>query len=141
MINARVLMRLSPGARDVHNSAVSEATRLGHESVDTVHILLGIIGCYGTLPAFRFARQGISLGAARMQVEELVPQGAPGTVPSTLTPKAKTVYSRAFARADADNLRNVTIMGVLRALLGLQDEKVMVVLRQLNCDPDQLLKA
>ena len=84
--------RFSDRARRVIVLAQEEARMLNHNYIGTEHILLGLIHDGEGVAAAALESLGVSIGAARAQVEEIIGQGqaAPtGHIP--FTPRAKKV--------------------------------------------------
>jgi ATP-dependent Clp protease ATP-binding subunit ClpC len=95
-----VFERFSDRARRVVVLAQEEARMLNHNSIGTEHVLLGLIHEGEGVAAKALELLGVSLDAARLQVEELIGQGrqAPtGTIP--FTPRAKKVLELALREA------------------------------------------
>ena len=63
--------------------AAAEADRLGHNYIGSEHLLLGILREERSVAASILMEQGMSLDAAREEVEQLVKQKS--TLPSTMT--------------------------------------------------------
>jgi len=80
--------------------AQEEARRLGHAYVGTEQILLGLIGEKTSAAAKVLAEQGVTLQAARQEVEKIIGRGA-GFVPTQIpfTPLAKQVFHSALEAA------------------------------------------
>jgi len=87
-----MLERFTDRARRVVKLAEEEARRLDHNYIGTEHILLGLIREGEGVAAKALESLGISLDAARQQVEEIIGQGQ--QVPSEVipfTPRSKKV--------------------------------------------------
>src|SRR5215472_10682565 len=94
--------RFSQRARRVVVLAQEEARILNHNYIGTEHILLGLIREGEGLAARALESLGISLGAVRQQVEQIIGRGqqAPsGHVP--FTPRAKKVLELSLREAKA----------------------------------------
>jgi bifunctional DNase/RNase len=89
---AKMLERFTDRARIVVVLAQEEARMLNHSYVGTEHILLGLIQQGEGIAVRALESLGISLGAVRQQVEEIVGRGdhAPSG-PISFTPRAKKV--------------------------------------------------
>jgi ATP-dependent Clp protease ATP-binding subunit ClpC len=100
--------------------AQEEARRLGHNLVGTEQILLGLIGEGTGVAANVLKDLGITLPAARTEVEKIIGRGnrsVPGEIP--FTPKVRRVFEQAFT--EARTLRHEYI-GPEHLLLGLLRE-------------------
>lgn len=69
--------RFTDGARRVVVLAQEEARLLNHDYIGTEHLLLGLIREGDGLAAKALQASGMSLGAVRRQVEEIVGRGQP----------------------------------------------------------------
>lgn len=100
--------------------AQEEARRLGHNLVGTEQILLGLIGEGTGVAANVLKDLGITLPAARTEVEKIIGRGN-RSVPSEIpfTPKVRRVFEQAFT--EARTLRHEYI-GPEHLLLGLLRE-------------------
>src|SRR4029079_19685836 len=101
-------------ARRVVVLAQEEARMLSHNYIGTEHILLGLIHEGDGIGAKALARLGVSLAAARAQVEEIIGQGqqAPsGHLP--FTPRAKKVLELAFLEALQLRLKHIASDDIL----------------------------
>ena len=138
--------RFTDRARRVVVVAQDESRSLGHDYIGTEHILLGLIREGEGVAAQALASLGVSLEAARQQVEEIAGRGSrqvPGHIP--FTPRAKKALE--LSLREAMHLgRNY--IGTEHILLGLiregenegegEGEGVAVqVLTRLGADPDR----
>jgi ATP-dependent Clp protease ATP-binding subunit ClpC len=92
--------RFTDRARRVLVLAQEEARLLNHSFMGTEHILLGLIGEEKGVAAVALERCGISLEAARNQVEEIVgssPDRLEGS--SQFTPRAKKLLELSLREA------------------------------------------
>ena len=92
--------RFTDQARRVVVVAQEESRKLGHDYIGTEHILLGILGAGESVAVQALASLGVSLEAARQQVEEIVGRGshqASGHIP--FTPRAKKVLELSLREA------------------------------------------
>jgi ATP-dependent Clp protease ATP-binding subunit ClpC len=115
-----VFERFTDRARRVVVLAQEEARMLNHNYLGTEHLLLGLVHEGEGVAARALESLGISLGAVRQQVEEIIGQGqqAPaGHVP--FTPRAKKVIE--LARREASDLGH-NYVGTEHLLLGLVRE-------------------
>jgi hypothetical protein len=92
--------RFTERARNVVRVAQEEARRLGHASVGTEHLLLGLLAEPDGIGARALVALGISLEAVRAQVEEIVGQGE-GTPAGHLPfrPRSKKVLELSLREA------------------------------------------
>lgn len=100
--------------------AQEEARRLGHNLVGTEQILLGLIGEGTGTAAKVLSDMGVTLAAARTEVEKIIGRGnrfVPAEIP--FTPKVKRVFEQAFEEARALGNRYI---GPEHLLLGLLRE-------------------
>ena len=131
--------RFTDRARRVVVLAQEEARLLVHNYIGTEHLLLGLIHEDEGVAARALESLGISLGAVRAQVEEMIGRGgqAPyGHIP--FTPRAKKVLE--LALREALQLGHSSI-GTEHILLGLIREGEGVaaqVLVKLGADPVQV---
>jgi ATP-dependent Clp protease ATP-binding subunit ClpC len=92
--------RFSEGARRAVVLAQDEARRLNHDYIGTEHILLGLLHDSESVAARALEALGITLEAARQQVEEIIGRGT--KVPSghiPFTPRAKKVLELSLREA------------------------------------------
>ena len=109
--------RFTDRARRVVVLAQEEARRLNHNYIGTQHVLLGLIHDDEGIAAKALGLLGISLGAVRQQVEEIIGRGqqAPsGHIP--FTPRAKEVLELSLREA---LLLGHNYIGTEHILLGL----------------------
>jgi ATP-dependent Clp protease ATP-binding subunit ClpA len=131
--------RFTDRARRAVVLAQEEARLLGHDRLGTEHLLLGLVHEGEGVAARALAVLGISLQAARAQVEEIIGQGraAPtGRLPFTPPAKQTLELSLREARALGHNY-----IGTEHLLLGLlrEDRGVAAqVLRRLDADHAQI---
>ncbi len=112
--------RFTDRARRVVVLAQEEARMLNHNYIGTEHLLLGLVHEGEGVAAKVLESLGISLGAVRQQVEEIIGQGqqAPaGHFP--FTPRAKKVIE--LAQREANDLGH-NYIGTEHLLLGLVRE-------------------
>jgi ATP-dependent Clp protease ATP-binding subunit ClpC len=115
-----VFERFTDRARRVVVLAQEEARMLNHNYLGTEHLLLGLVHEGEGVAARALESLGISLGAVRQQVQEIIGQGqqAPaGHIP--FTPRAKKVIE--LAQREADDLGH-NYIGTEHLLLGLVRE-------------------
>jgi ATP-dependent Clp protease ATP-binding subunit ClpC len=112
--------RFTGGARRVVVLAQEEARMLDHNYIGTEHILLGLIHEGDGVAARVIGSMGLTLKAARDQVEQIIGRG--GEQPSghiPFTPRAKKVLELSLREALA---LNKTYIGTEHILLGLVRE-------------------
>jgi len=109
--------RFTDQARRAMDLAHEEARLLNHTYVGTEHLLLGLIGDGEGVAAQALESLGVSLGAVREQVGQVIGRGqqaVPEHIP--LTPRAKKVLE--LARREAFQL-GCSYIGTEHILLGL----------------------
>jgi ATP-dependent Clp protease ATP-binding subunit ClpC len=113
--------RFSEGARRVLTRAQGEAQRLGHNYIDTEHILLGIAGEELGIAAKVLANFGISMSKIQAAVEFVIGKGERRATKGEveLAPRAKRAIE--FSVDEARRL-NSSYIGVEHLLLGLLRE-------------------
>lgn len=101
--------------------AQEEARRLGHNFVGTEQILLGLIGEKTSTAAKVLSEQGVTLQAARQEVENIIGRGS-GFVPPQIpfTPLAKQVFQTALEEAQR---LDHPVIAPEHLLLGLTQEE------------------
>jgi len=131
-----MLERFTDRARRVVVLAQEEARMLNHNYIGTEHILLGLIheGEGGAVRALESL--GISLGAVRQQVEEIIGRGQQPSGQILFTPSAKKVLE--LSLRESLQLRH-NYIGTEHILLGLIRHGAGVaaqVLVKLGCRPE-----
>jgi len=113
--------RFSEGARRVLTRAQGEAQRLGHNYIDTEHILLGIAGEESGVASKVLSNFGISVNKIQAAVEFVIGKGERRATKGDvdLAPRAKRAIE--FAVDEARRL-NSSYIGVEHLLLGLLRE-------------------
>ncbi len=113
--------RFSEGARRVLTRAQGEAQRLGHNYIDTEHILLGIAGEESGVASKVLSNFGISVSKIQAAVEFVIGKGERRATKGDvdLAPRAKRAIE--FAVDEARRL-NSSYIGVEHLLLGLLRE-------------------
>jgi ATP-dependent Clp protease ATP-binding subunit ClpC len=128
--------RFTDPARRAVDLAQEEARALNHNYIGTEHILLGLLRESEGIAAKALGSLGISLGAARQQVEEIIGWGLrvrSERVP--MTPRAKRALELSLTEAVQ---RGDNHIGTGHVLLGLIREGrgvAIQVLMKLGCDP------
>jgi len=128
--------RLTDQARRVVVWAQEEARMLNHNYIGTEHILLGLIREGEGVAAKALGSLGMSLEAARQQVEEIIGRGRRG--PSghiPFTPRAKTVLELSLREALRLGDNHIGTEHILLALTGEAEGGVAEVLARFGADP------
>ena len=137
---------LTPRACQALRFARDEAVRLGHDSVGTEHILLGLIRLGRGVAANVLEKMNCDLEAVRSYIEKQVGQGAekPAAENITLNPHAKKIIEVASQEARALDHRYIGTEHLLLALLREGDSVAGNVLKGLGLNlettRDQILK-
>ena len=121
--------KFSQRAETAIENARAEAGELGHSSVGTEHLLLGILAERESLGARILLRRGVETEDLQRVLRELEPAGAPGGPVLGLSQHAREALET--AAAEAGELRQGFI-GTEHLLLG--------ILRQPDCGGAQLLR-
>jgi hypothetical protein len=135
----QMFTRFTGRARNVVVAAQEEARALGHGYIGTEHLLLGLLRVEEGVAARALGRLGITLDAARTEVERIIGRGEgdrPGRVP--FTPRSKKALELALKEALA---RGHDYIGTEHILLGLLAEGKGVavdVLGTLNVTPEAI---
>ena len=120
--------------------ANQEAQRLNHETIDTQHILLGLVKEGLGVGARVLKNLGVDFRKVREEVQKLVGSEAErvdlGKLPQT--PRAKRVIEYAIAEARDLNHNYVGTEHLLLGLLREQDGVAAQVLRNLGLDLDKV---
>ncbi|MBE3597176.1 MAG: ATP-dependent Clp protease ATP-binding subunit [Hydrogenibacillus sp.] len=121
--------RFTERAQKVLSLAQEEAVRLGHNSIGTEHILLGLIREGEGIAAKALMNLGLSLEKIQEEVETLIGRGHEKPLNTPYTPRAKKVIELSF-----DEARKLghTYVGTEHILLGLIREGEGVAARVLN---------
>jgi len=134
-----VFERFTDRARRVLTLAQEEARLRNHSFIGTEHILLGLIAEGGGLGAQALRSSGVSLEAARREVEETIGvSDTPPSGPPPFTPRAKKVLELSLREALE---LNHSYIGTEHMLLGLIREGQGVaatVLVRLGADPPRV---
>jgi Clp amino terminal domain, pathogenicity island component len=141
----RMFERYTDRARRVVVLAQEEARRLDHNYIGTEHILLGLLHEGGGVAARALESQGISLEAARQQVEEIIGKGQrPPSGAMPFTSRMKKVLELAAREADALGNDHVGSEHMLLGLLREGEGVAIQMLIRLGADPakvrDQVLQ-
>jgi ATP-dependent Clp protease ATP-binding subunit ClpC len=119
--------------------AQEEARRLGHNLVGTEQILLGLIGEGTGIAAIVLNKLGVTLEAARAEVESIIGRGS-GFVPVELpfTPKAKRIFEQSFKEARQLGHNYIGTEHLLLAITQDKDGVAAKVLDNLRVDLDDI---
>jgi ATP-dependent Clp protease ATP-binding subunit ClpC len=124
----------APEAKKLLEQALKEALELGHNYMGTEHLLLSLTRQEGGVAADALAELGVSVGAARQRVLDLL-SGLGGEVgPPRLSPPLTEAMDRATAMASP---QPVTTGDVLRELLGQKESQAAQALAALGVSPEQ----
>ena len=128
--------RLDDASAQVLAAASYEAHALGHDDVDTEHLLLALLADGGV--AARLQAFGVAARDVRGVVERSVERGEssdPG--PRPFAPGAKRILERALRESLAQGEGVISATDVLLALVGDEEGVAGRVLRELGVDLDQ----
>ena len=120
-------------------AAQEEARRLGYRSAGTEQILLGLMRTGGTVAAKTLNNAGVTLGAVREEVKNLMGQG-PGSGPSEVpfTPKAVRTLEQALVQMQRQNQSQVTPEHLLLSILADDNNIALKVLENLGVNLTEL---
>jgi ATP-dependent Clp protease ATP-binding subunit ClpA len=130
--------RFTDQARRVVVVAQEESRKLGHDYIGTEHILLGILGAGESVAGVALASLGVSLEAARQQVEEIVGSGSrqvSGHIP--FTRRAKKVLELSLREAILLGHNYIGTEHILLGLIREGDGVAAEVLTRLGADLDR----
>jgi ATP-dependent Clp protease ATP-binding subunit ClpA len=130
--------RFTDQARRVVVVAQEESRKLGHDYIGTEHILLGILGAGESVAVQALASLGVSLEAARGQVEEIVGRGShqvSGHIP--FTRRAKKVLELSLREAIQLGHNYIGTEHILLGLVREGDGVAAQVLTGLGADLDR----
>ena len=106
-----------PSARHIVWDAQEEARELGHERVDTEHLLLAVLGATTTELALR-ASVGLDYAEARAEVERRVGRGEPTEGERPVGPRGRAALELALRESLDEGGRGIThrhvLIGILR---------------------------
>lgn len=121
--------RFTERAQKVLSLAQEEATRLGHSSIGTEHILLGLVREGEGIAAKALLSLGLSMEKIQDEVESLIGRGNEKPINTPYTPRAKKVIE--LSMDEARKLGH-SYVGTEHILLGLIREGEGVAARVLN---------
>lgn len=120
-------------------AAQEEARRSRHRYVGTEQILLGLIQVQDSLAAAVLAESGVTLDAARREVEAIVGQGTRPVAPELpFTPKTKQILEQGLDQARRLNHPYVGPEHLLLSLIQDQDNVAVKVLNQLGVSLEEM---
>jgi ClpA/ClpB-like protein/SnoaL-like protein len=135
-----VFERFTDRSRRVLVLAQEEARLLGHSSIGTEHVFLGLLSEGAGAAARALASSGVELEPARAELEELLGgqarSGARSSPP--FTPRAKKVLERSLREALAHDARSIDTGHLLLGLLDVEADgpgTVTALLGELGTDP------
>lgn len=119
--------------------AQEEARRLGHHLVGTEQILLGLIGEGSSDAARVLSDAGVTLKAARAEVEKIIGRGS-GFMPAELpfTPKVRRIFEQALHEARQRGNNFVSPEHLLLALIEIGEGVAIRVLQNLGVDSERV---
>jgi ATP-dependent Clp protease ATP-binding subunit ClpC len=88
----------------IRDKAIEEAERLGHTGIGCEHLLLGVLADEQGMARTVLGSHGVTLGAARDSVDQMVGSGWRGNVRWTLSPRATVVERLAEVEAERGRL-------------------------------------
>jgi ATP-dependent Clp protease ATP-binding subunit ClpC len=120
-------------------AAQNEARRLGQSSVGTEEILLGLIHVKGSVAETVLTQLGVTLEAARAEVEKIVGRGSRST-PAELpfTPKTRQIFAQSLQQARQMEQPYIGPEHILLSLVRDNDNVAVKVLRILGIDPGEI---
>ena len=130
--------RFTDRARRVVVVTQEESRSLGHDYIGAEHILLGILGAGESVAVQALASVGVSLEAAREQVEEIAGRRSrqvPGHIP--FTPRAKKVLELSLREAIQLGHNSIGTEHILLGLIREGEGVAVQVLTRLGADLNQ----
>ena len=119
--------------------AENEARRLGHDSLGTDHILLGVIAEGTNIAANILRKAGINLKTARLEIEAIVGRRS-GCSPKEIpfTPRFEEVLDLASSKAEQLGYAEIDTIHIFLALINQNESVAVKLLEQLGFDVHQL---
>lgn len=131
--------RFSEQAREVVVLAMEEAHRLGHASVDTEHLLVGLLRQETGAAAKALERAGVTVEAVRGEIEHTVGRGkAPPPDPTPFSRDAKRALELSLREALSLGANIVSTEHVLLGVVGVDDGVAVQILGELGADPETI---
>jgi ATP-dependent Clp protease ATP-binding subunit ClpC len=132
-----MLERFTDRSRRVMDLAQEHASTLNHDYIGTEHLLLGLIGERRGVAARALASLGITIQAARQQVEAIIGQGQQAPAgPFTFTPQASQVLKLSSRQARELGHNYVGTEHILLGLIREGGGVALQVLNDLGVDPE-----
>ncbi|MBO5765337.1 MAG: hypothetical protein J6S24_03540 [Lentisphaeria bacterium] len=131
---------LTPRARQALLLANSEAERLNHDHIGTIHLLLGILSLGDGVAVEVLKEMGVNLKQLRFEVEKsFSPTGSQATAGvRPLTSRLRKVIGLAADEARNMNYNFIGTEHLLIAILREGDSKAARMLRNMGVDPDEV---
>ena len=136
--------RFTEHAKKVLTLAQEEAHELGHGHIGTEHLLLGLLQEGEGLGARALAALGVTIGAVRPLVEDVVPPAPDEERPPRQiipTTRTKKVIDLAFQAAEEQGQRSVGTKHLLQALVTEGEGLGAIVLRNLGANKETVRRA
>lgn len=116
-------------------AAQEEARRLRHAFVGTEQILLGLIRVEDSIAAKVLTESGVTLAAARIEVEKIIGRGSTATASELpFTPKTKRILEQAFEQARQLDQPHIAPEHILLSLMHDRENVAIKVLERLGLD-------
>jgi|ERR1039457_2484268 ATP-dependent Clp protease ATP-binding subunit ClpC len=136
------IVNFTPRTQQVLALTRLEASRIEHSSIDTEHVLLGMIKLQQGVGVNVLQRMGLNLETVRLEIEKRAGTGydpaAKGPIP--YTPRVKKVLALALQEARALHHTYVGTEHILLGLLREGDGVAAHVLKQFKVDLEQTRK-
>ena len=133
-------VRFDAAARKAIDLAMSEVERLGHDTLDTGHLLLGLIGARAAA-AEALAREGVATAALEAQLRAELAGPTPGAdaSPAGADPATEEILQRAAELAEQRGAAMVADVDVLRAAAERGDTLAGRLLARAGVQPGALV--
>jgi ATP-dependent Clp protease ATP-binding subunit ClpC len=134
-----VFERFSEQAREVVVLAMEEAQRLGHASVDTEHLLVGLLRQETGAAATALERAGVTAEAVRSEIERTIGRGKTTSPdPTPFSRDAKRALELALREALSLGANVVSTEHVLLGVVGVEDGVAARILRDFDVDREKV---
>lgn len=131
--------RFSDQAREVVVLAMEEAHRLGHASLDTEHLLVGLLRQETGAAAEALERADVTVEAVRGEIERTVGRGsAPAPDPTPFSQDAKRALELSLRAALSLGSNVVSTEHVLLGVVRVDDGVAVRILGELGADPEAI---